>query len=55
MSFNTSTKTPIDYFKRFTLGIVGGAEFINELGLLIGMRYTNGFNILMKKMEPPDL
>jgi hypothetical protein len=51
VSFNNATKKPSDYFNRFSFGIAGGAEFISEPGVLIGMRYTIGINNIMKKQE----
>ncbi len=50
-SFNTSTKKATDYFNRFAFGIAGGAEYISESGLSIGMRYTVGINNILKKYE----
>ena len=49
ISFNNATKKTTDYFNRFSFGIAGGAEFISETGILIGMRYTIGINNVMKK------
>ena len=49
VSFNNATKKPIDYFNRFSYGIAGGAEFISEPGIVIGIRYTIGINNLIKK------
>ena len=48
-SFNNATKKPTEYFNRFSFGIAGGAEFISESGIVIGIRYTVGINNIMKK------